>query len=218
MLRHGEPWGEPTSEAPDLELHGSDADLSAALANLPPGVRIAWTPSATTDLGRAVGRAPGTTPPGATLVPMDRLRVNHDRIGVNAVVLGADPATVRPWHRRVPVTVTVDGRPFFTGRAMSIVVANGEFVRGIPVLPRAHPGDGALDVAVFALPINTRREFRRRIIQGEHLPHPAIRTGRGRTLQVAWVRPRTVVIDGAPAAPEQQVQIELESDSWRLYV
>ena len=47
--------------------------------------------------------------------------------------------------------IEVDGQPWFAGSATTVVIANGQFLRGADIVPRGHPGDGRLEVQVYEL-------------------------------------------------------------------
>lgn len=217
MLRHGEEWGTPCAEPPDQTLTATDAELAQALVALS-GTLVHWIPVGRTDLGRAIGRAPGTSSECTTAASMDTLRCSTGQRAVNAVLLGAAPHQWHWWTRSHPTEVRIDGRVFFSGRALAIVIANGEYVDGLPLLPRAHPGDGAFDVAVITVPPGERRELRRRAALGEHLPHPAIRTARGRSVMVSSTSALPVRSDGVRQPVVRSITIDLESDSWRCFL
>ena len=215
MLRSGDPWGIPTDEAPDLTITGTDADLAAAVAGCPAPPLVAWTPTTDSDLARAVGRAPGTDPSAGTAGSMDSLATDLGP-ALNALVWGASPARLSWWDRAVRVRATLDGRCIWQGRATTVVVANGEFVDGVPIAPKAHPGDGLLDVVVVGLTRGPRRRFRERLRLGDHLPHPGITTGRGRTLHLVADRPLPVHLDLVAGPSRSELTVRIESDSWRV--
>ncbi len=78
------------------------------------------------------------------------------------VVLGVPPDRLRRFSRRISVTVTVDGTEWFTGKATTVVVATGEFRDGLDLVPRGHPGDGRVEVQVYALAPRERAGMRAR--------------------------------------------------------
>jgi hypothetical protein len=182
-LRHGEPWGRPASGAPDIEIAGDDGDL-ADLVGREPRPLVRFWPSPRSDLARALGLGPGA--PGTTEVAIDALTVDDGRhpSAVNAVVLGRPPDRLSWRARTAGMTVVVDGRPWFTGRATTVVVASGQFLRGADLVPRGHPGDGWAEVQVYALTRGERSAMRRRLPTGTHVPHPRIRTGRARLIEI----------------------------------
>jgi diacylglycerol kinase family enzyme len=206
-FRRGEPWGRAASGPPDVELAGDDADLGA-LATRHPGALVRFRPSPRSDLARALGLpSEGAV---ATEVAIDVLAVETDGsavagagvtavTAVNAVVLGPAPDRLRWSAHAAPVSVTVDGRRWFGGRATTVVVANGQFLRGDDVVPRGHPGDGRAEVQVYALARRERRPMRRRLTTGTHVPHPRVHGGHARRVEVEVAgRELPLEVDGRP--------------------
>ena len=71
------------------------------------------------------------------------------------------------------------------------MVASGQYLRGIDVVPRGHPGDGRVEVQVYAVAAGERAGVRARLPQGVHLPHPDITQTTGRRVE-SWRRTRPV--------------------------
>jgi hypothetical protein len=207
MVNRGEPWGSPHDGAPDLVVTGDDAALAAAVATRP-GAIVRFEADATSDLARALG-LPSPAADGRA-VPADALRLADGALAVNMVVSGVAPSRLRVRHRRRVCTVHVDDRRVFEGRATTVVVANGEFLDGLDVVPRGHPGDGRLEVQVYALAPAQRRRMRRRLPTGTHVPHPEIHAFQGRTVRVAWEVAATLGIDGRSGPPTTDVAVSLE--------
>lgn len=203
------------TEPSSIDLEGSDAELAARISGASDHPVVRWIPTEPTDLGRSVGRAPGVAPEGALVAPMDVI-VSDVGLAVNALVWGSDPATVGRWTRMRPVTVTIDDRVRWSAPACSVVIANGEFVHGMPIAPKAHPGDGRLDVVVIAVAASQRRVFRARLAHGDHLPHPRIAVLRGRTIRIAGSHAQPVVTDGVTRGRYKALAAHSESDRWRL--
>jgi hypothetical protein len=206
VIRKGEPWGRPVTGPPDLEVRGGDADLAAAVQSRT-GARVRFAAGASSDLALAVGIADGSPDPTvdperlATELPVDGLVLDGDADGtgelaVNMVVLGPPPDRLHAWHRRRPCRVEVDGRVVFDAPATTVVVANGQFLRGLDVVPRGHPGDGRCEVQVYSLGPTVRRAMRGRLPYGEHLPHPDVRQHSGRTVTVHFASARPLEVDG----------------------
>jgi hypothetical protein len=217
-LRHGEPWGRAASSPPDLEVTGDDADL-AALAARHPGALVRFRASPRSDLARALGLgAEGT---GATEVAVDALALALDDspAAVNVVVLGPAPDRLRWGARAARMTVTVDGRQWFSGRATTVVVANGQFLRGADLVPRGHPGDGWAEVQVYALARGERRRMRRRLPTGTHVPHPGVQAGRARRVDVEVSRRRLPLeVDGRGRGRTDRLAVALVPGAIRLLV
>lgn len=222
-IRPGEDWGTPTEAEPTHVIAGGDRTLAAALATLDPSALVTFAPDRSSDLGRAIGLAPGTmTPRRGIALPVDAMAVERSSAtiwAVNAVELGAPPGSLRATARQAEVSVTVDGRRFHDGPATGVVIANGQFVDGLDISPRGHPGDGRIEVQVYALRPGERGAMRRRLATGSHLPHPRIRTGSGRRIRVrvragAW----PVRIDGHPTGRSGTIVVEVRSPALHLIV
>ncbi|HMG27602.1 MAG TPA: hypothetical protein VKH36_12395 [Acidimicrobiia bacterium] len=222
-LRHGEPWGHAATGPPDVEVTGDDADLAARTTHHP-GELLRFHPSPRSDLGRALGLGPEGS--GATEVAMDALAVaggargDDDEVtAVNAVVLGPAPDRLRWSARSSHVSVRLDGRPWFAGRATTVVVANGQYLRGVDLVPRGHPGDGWVEVQVYALGRRERVEMRRRLPSGTHVPHPRIASGRARRIEVeVTARRLPVEIDGRRQGRSNRLEVAVVPASIRLLV
>ncbi len=193
MIRRGEPWGSPVGGPPVARGAGGDAAL-AELVQEHPGARLEFRPDPSCDLARAVGLTPAAS--GAVELALDAIALDDDTTAVNAVVSGRAPDRPRGWHRRRPVKVRVDDRVAYDGRATTVVVANGQFLRGADLVPRGHPGDGRLEVQVYAVAPAQRSQLRRLLPGGGHLPHPQIATATGRRVEVVWSRPMPLEVDG----------------------
>jgi hypothetical protein len=220
VIRPGEPWGRPSTAAPDVVCHGDDAAL-AEVAAAHPGALVQLVATPRSDLARAIGlhEAPADGAPDIrTEVALDTIRDASGTVAVNAVVLGTPPDRIRAFHRRRPVTVVVDGTERFGGRATTIVVASGQYLRGLDLVPRSHPGDGILEIQVYALSPGERAAMRRRLHGGTHLPHPRILAWRGRSVRVQAVHPLRIERDGHPAGRAPTWSAEVEPAAIRLLV
>ena len=226
-IRKGEPWGEPSAGPADVAVDGDDAALAAAVSAHPPGVRLAWHPTPAADFARAVG-VTGRSDGATRDLPCDAMVVvagvpsgegsgpdgDRPQLAVNMAIFGFRPDQVRwssPSHH---LRVVVDGRVVHDGPTTGVVVANGQFLAGADLVPRGHPGDGRLEVQVYAVPRRQRREMRERLAVGTHVPHPGIRQTTGRIVDVA-------LAGTGPRAPErEQLAIDGTAPVWaaRLHV
>jgi diacylglycerol kinase family enzyme len=139
-------------------------------------------------------------------------------VAVNSVVIGPAPDRLRTWHRPAGLTVEIDGVPVEAGAATTLVVMNGQYLRGLDVSPRGHPGDGVAEAQLYALPPAARRAMRARLATGAHLPHPAITIRRARQVIVRAARPVPLEVDGAPAGRVTEVRLDLRPAAYRLLV
>jgi hypothetical protein len=228
-MRPGARWGEPIGDEPGevLEADGTDADLAAVVA-AQPGRVVRFRPSPASDLARALGLGPNS--PGTSVVTCDALVVTTDVDrrdagdggtihAVNAVVFGVPPDRLRGWHRRRRLHVDVDGRTVGSGRASTVVVANGQFLRGRDLVPSGHPGDGRAEVQVYALSARERRLMRARLAGGDHVPHPRIAEGRARVVTLRWTgRGRRLEVDGRHAGRAREARIVVQQGAVRVLI
>jgi hypothetical protein len=214
-VKRGDPWGEPVSGPADLELTGGDADL-ARLLERHPGALVRYRAAPDSDLARALGIS-ATGELSGLAAPIDGLKVDPGGHAVNGVVLGVPPARVRATTPSANVAVSVNGREIATGRATTVVIANGQFFDGLDVVPRGHPGDGRLEVQVYALRRGERRAMRARLPQGVHLPHPRITTTTGRQVEVHVRDGRMpLTVDGVAHEPVADLAVALMPAALRL--
>ena len=245
MIKPGEEWGRPTDATAEIECHGDDQALAALIttdsADPVPARLVRFFPSGS-DLARAVGladlkadlNADLDTDLNAGASVTDRVR--HDRpirgielpidaissdlgVAMNGVILGISPTRLRPYHRRRPIRVWVDGRELFSGPATSVVIANGQFVAGADLVPRGHPGDGRLEVQVYALAPGERGPMRRRLPTGTHLPHPRILATSGRVIEIDGLRrPWPVTLDRRSGQAETRLGLSILPSALRLLI
>jgi hypothetical protein len=160
-LRPGQPWGSEVSGPADLEVAGGDRMLASVLGRgvVDPLVRFAAAPDS--DLARAIGLVTGAAPAGLAL-PLDVVDISVGGVAVNSVVIGVAPDRLRAWHRPAGLSVEIDGAPVDARQATTLVVMNGQYLRGRDVSPRGHPGDGVAEAQLYALrPGRDRRRPRR---------------------------------------------------------
>jgi diacylglycerol kinase family enzyme len=184
-----------------------------------PLVRFAAAPDS--DLARAIGLVAGAAATGVAL-PLDALAVlagaPTETMAVNSVVVGVAPDRLRAWHRGAGLSVEIDGAPVRASGATSLVVMNGQYLRGLDLSPRGHPGDGVAEAQLYALPPGARRAMRTRLATGAHLPHPAITIRRARRIVVRASRRVALEIDGSPVGETTAVEITLRPAAYRLLI
>ena len=221
MIRPGEPWGSPTSSPPDVEVTGGDRALAATVAATP-GALVRFRPDPTSDLARTVGlRADEPHETTGNAVPMDAITLRadadaHSLLACNICVLGCPPDRLRWSTAAVHLEVTVDGRKWFSGRATTVVIATGQFLRGADLVPRGHPGDGRLEIQVYALERRERRAMRVRLPTGDHVPHPRIRTGSAREVEIRAARALPLEVDGMTRPDGPGLRLEVVPGAYRL--
>jgi len=211
--------------------------LASVLVRGLPDPLVRFAAGRDSDLARTVGLVAGADPTGMAL-PLDVLDVVasngfdqitadqvHDSgprvarvVAVNSVVVGAAPDRLRSWHRPAGLTVAIDGTPVKAGSATTLVVMNGQYLRGLDLSPRGHPGDGVAEAQLYALPPAARRAMRARLVTGAHLPHPAITIRRAHHIVVRASRPVPLEVDGAPAGRVTEVRLDLRPAAYRLLI
>lgn len=221
MIRPGEPWGSPTSATPDAEISGGDPALARAVASAP-GTLLRFRPDETSDLARAVGLAPrpaGDDEPVGTALLLDVLRIDESALACNMCVFGTAPDRLRWSSPALELEIELDGRPWFSGPATTVVVATGQFLRGLDLVPRGHPGDGKAEIQVYELARRERRLMRTRLATGTHVPHPRIRQRKARTITFRSEPPAPSEVDGSPGpARAATASIEVVPGAYRLLV
>lgn len=107
-------------------------------------------------------------------------------------------------------------RNWLVGRCW--IAANGAHLGRWNVAPRAHPGDGLLDMLDSDLPLRQRLNARRRLHSGTHLPHPGITYTRQAAGQVSFSRPVPVYLDSVPVGAHRNISVRVEPAVLRLVI
>lgn len=83
------------------------------------------------------------------------------------------------------VDVEVDGNKTIAGKAIEIVVANGQFFGGgMNIAPKASVADGLADVQVFSGPRRKAFSVMPRVVRGLHLRHKNVRRLTGNSVRI----------------------------------
>ncbi len=133
--------------------------------------------------------------------------------------------------QRLPIdvgTAVVDGEPHrFVAHLVArrrwwrgevVAVMNAAFLGRWNVAPRAHPGDGRLDVVEARLSPADRVKAWRRLPTGTHVPHPGIRERRVRSAEWQFEHPMAVWIDGEAVGRCRHLVVEVEPDGLEVVV
>lgn len=219
MIQKGEAWGSPEGAPPDLVVTGGDRDLAAALVGTPPGVLISFAASPESDLSRAIGLQAGA-PQQHLALPMDVLEFDDGSFAVNAIILGTAPdrlTAVRPATGRM-ITLRLDGREQTVDAATTVVVATGQWLRGLDLVPRGHPGDGKAEVQAYSVRRSERRAMRSRLATGTHVPHPRILTRSAAEIEIRAHRRLPLEIDGREATRVATLRTTLLPARYRLLI
>lgn len=169
----GQDWGRPGRLPADAPVAANDR-AAAELVGGSHGV-IGLQGG---DLARTLGiRTPYVPSATTQIVSIDAIEVELD-----------DGAT------HICVAHALIGRPVLDRTWVALM--NAAFIGARNVAPRAHPGDGRIDVVSVDLDVGDRLEARRRMITGTHVPHPGIDVRRRISGRVEFPRRRWVRIDG----------------------
>lgn len=180
-VRKGEPWGRVGPAPPGLVLAEDDREVSRIAGDAlaagcePPPIGLVGG-----DLMRAVGGTGDRTrfERDVAMLPVDLLRVDvGGRVGwacSHVVVRGC------AWGGEI------------------VMVMNGQYRGTWDVAPRAHPGDGRVDVVRIDRNMSwrDRARARQRLPHGLHVPHPSISIRQAATFAETFERRRHVVVDG----------------------
>lgn len=103
-------------------------------------------------------------------------------------------------------------------RGRFVVAANAAFLGSWNIAPRAHPGDGRLDVLDGDLPWGERLRARRRLTAGTHVPHPAIAVHRRAALQIELDRPTPIRLDGERIGTARSLSLRVEPQAVDIWI
>lgn len=103
-------------------------------------------------------------------------------------------------------------------RGPLFAAGNAQWVGAWDVFPRAHPGDGRLEVLEADPPLGDRLKARRRLPLGTHVPHPAITIRRAAAVQHDLPAGHAVWLDGERVGPARTLSIRVEPDALRIVV
>ncbi len=95
----------------------------------------------------------------------------------------------------------------------TLVVMNATSLGGQNLGPKAHPGDGLIDVTHGRVPLVDWFTARRRAGAGAHLPHPGLRTTRVDELDVTLGHRLAVRIDGVARGRVRRVRCRVLVDA-----
>lgn len=103
-------------------------------------------------------------------------------------------------------------------RGPIVIAANAAFLGAYNVAPKAHPGDGRIDLIEADLSLSERLAARSRLRSGTHVPHPKIKIRRCRAAQREFARPMPVRIDGVPLGDAKTLSIRVEPEALDVWI
>jgi hypothetical protein len=189
-IRRGESWGRRTTVPSDTPVAASDPELSALVRA---GADVVALDGG--DLWRTLGGRGGVA----------------ERLGREATLLDVDVMRVVADGREVgPAVAHVVARGALWG-GHCVAAMNAQWLGNWDVAPRAHPGDGRIDVVSGRLDLRERLIARRRVRSGDHLPHPDLRVERVGTFEVEFETSRRLLLDGRREGTCTRLRIESAS-------
>lgn len=201
-VRRGENWGAPGALPADGVVVRSDAEARAVVE------RARRAGDAVPPLGLLGGDLCRTL--GGT---GDEARLRSAEAMTFPIDLGAALVDGRlHWF----VAHLVARRSWWRGRVL--VAMNAEWLGSWDLGPRAHPGDGLLDVTDGDLRLGDRLKARRRLPSGTHLPHPDLATRRVEAFQAEFDPPLDVYLDGEALGRVGALSVRLEPDALTVVV
>jgi hypothetical protein len=197
ILGKGTQWGEPGALPVQGALARSDAEVRAIVE----ACRRRSEPTPPVGLlGGDLCRTLGGTG--------DEERLGSDAAMTFAVDVGAALLDGRlHWF----VAHAVARRSWWRGR--TVAAMNAQWLGPWDLGPRAHPGDGLLDVTDANLSLAVRLQARRRLPTGTHVPHPEITTRRVSSWQADFDPPLDVWLDGTKVGRVRHALLRVEARS-----
>jgi len=197
-IRKGGEWGEPGRLAPGSAVASSDRELAELIGGfmeagaVPPPIGLSGG-----DLHASIGSPPPERmwTDEARVLPIDVVEVRLDD-GEPILCVG---------H-------VVAGGPL-RWLTETLVVMNATSLDGQNLGPKAHPGDGLVDVTHGRVPLGDWFTARRRAGAGAHLPHPGLRTSRVSELDVVLGQRLAVRIDGLVRGRATRVRCRVLADA-----
>ena len=205
-VKKGQSWGEPGSLPDGGVVVRDDAEARAVLE----GARRAGRPYPPLGLlGGDLWRTLGGTG--------DEARLRSDRASTFTVDVGQ---VLVDGNLRLCVAHLVARTRLWT---RALVVMNAQWLTTEAgghwnLGPRAHPGDGLLEVYRVRLGMADLPRVRRRLHHGAHLPHPGIKEQRTVAVQADVGRPLPIRLDGVDIGPGRSLSVRVEPDALTVVV
>lgn len=197
-IERGGDWGRTGPLPADGVVVPSDADAARVVrAALSAGAR----PPAIGLLGGDLCRTLGGRGDEARLHRDEATRVPID---IGEVRLDEGPPI--PFLAHV-----VARRSWWRGRVW--LAMNAEWLGAWDVAPRAHPGDGLLDILDVTMSTRDRIKARRRALTGTHVPHPSIAEHRATHARLESDSALGVWVDAVRVGEARSVTVRLTGES-----
>ena len=201
-IRKGTDWGRPGPVPDDAIFVNSDAEANEAVGDarrarrpIPPLCLLGG------DLARTLGVADNE----ASLRAGEGTQLQTD-LGMALI----DGRMV--WF----VSHLVARRSWWRGPI--VIAANAAFLGVYNIAPRAHPGDGRIDLIEADPSLSERLKARSRLRSGTHVPHPQIKVRRCRAAQMELTRPTPVTVDGINVGEARTLSIRVEPEALDVWI
>ena len=211
-ITKGVDWGQPGVLPPGAPVAHTDAQARRILLAELGG-------AATPTTGGESARPPGAKPVVFGLLGGDLCRTvggtgDRGRLSSEqAMQLPIDVVSVRidgGEATRFVAHLVARGRGW---RGPFLLALNAEWLGRWKAGPRAHPGDGLLDIIHGSLGWRDRLRASRRARFGAHLPHPALHTEAVAEFAFRFARPRRVWLDGEPHGWASRIDLAVQADA-----
>lgn len=201
-IRKGANWGTPEAVPANAIFVSSDAEANEAISTS----RRARKPSPPLCLtGGDLARTLGVRNNEAPLRAGEGTRLKID-LGV-ALIDG---------HLHWFVSHLVARHSWWRGPIL--IAANAAFIGDYNVAPKAHPGDGRLDLIEANPTFGERLKARSRLRSGTHVPHPRIKLRRFSATQLDLERPTPLTLDGTAHGKAQRLSIRVEPEALDIWI
>ncbi len=211
-IRRGQPWGRTVAAAPEAPIVDGDAALADLVSAARPGADGLGPlgPFVVTggDLHRTLGSPQREDPRSGEL-----LEFSCDVVTGEATGDDGGPMSFLAVAHVLGLPVGRRRGPAALWRGPTFVAANAAFLDDANIGPRAHPGDGLIDVSAGAMEPRDRRAARRRILTGTHLPHPGLTEHRTREWASDPGNSYVLVCDGRELGVARDVRLIVETDA-----
>ncbi|MEM7287906.1 MAG: hypothetical protein AAF480_16255 [Actinomycetota bacterium] len=187
-IRPGEDWGADRLVPVDTPIVSTDAALASAAAAGHDLVALEGG-----DMWRTLGGRGGVA----------------SRLGTTTWVVPVDLATVVVDDEALGLMAAHVIARRIAWRGEAAAVMNAQWWGTRDMAPRSHPGDGRLDTLVGAVPFRQLLQARGRVGAGQHVPHPAITTGRPTRFAHTFERTTGVWIDGVRRSQGCELVVEV---------
>jgi len=142
---------------------------------------------------------------------------HHERLGGDAQLLSVDiGSALIDGHIYWFASHLIVRSKSWVGR--SWIAANTAHYGNWNIAPRAHPGDGLLDILDINLDFSDRLKARSRVHSGTHIPHPDIQYQRRPAGQINLEKKTDVWLDGKKVMKASQISVRIEPDALKVMV